>query len=126
MANAPAADISVVDVPAHSRFEVRVAGETAGFTEYRRSPGLIAFVHTLIDPRRGPRPGLAARPLGAHGRALRRRLGASILPVRPVLHRRPSGVPRPGAGGQAIEIRPALPWLSRRPPASSTEATVLM
>src|SRR4051794_40453080 len=51
MANAPAADISVVDVPAHSRFEVRVGGETAGFTEYRRRPGLIAFIHTLIDPR---------------------------------------------------------------------------
>ena len=32
-----------------SRFESD--GELAGFTEYRRSPGLIAFIHTLIDPR---------------------------------------------------------------------------
>jgi len=41
----------VVDVPERSRFEIRVDGEVAGFAEYRRRPGLIAFVHTLIDPR---------------------------------------------------------------------------
>jgi predicted GNAT family acetyltransferase len=48
---APSADVRVVDVPERSRFEVRVDGDVAGFTEYRRRPGLIAFVHTLIDPR---------------------------------------------------------------------------
>ena len=41
----------VADVPDRSRFEIRVGGEVAGFTEYRRRPELIAFVHTLIDPR---------------------------------------------------------------------------
>jgi predicted GNAT family acetyltransferase len=41
----------VVDVPERSRFEIRVDGEVAGFAEYRRRPGLIAFIHTLIDPR---------------------------------------------------------------------------
>lgn len=46
-----AADVRVLDVPERSRFEVRVEGEVAGFTEYRRRPGLIAFTHTLIDPR---------------------------------------------------------------------------
>ena len=51
MATAPAADSRVVDVPERSRFEVLVDGEIAGFTEYRRRPGLIAFIHTLIDPR---------------------------------------------------------------------------
>ena len=51
MATAPAADIRVVDVPERSRFEVLVDGEIAGFTEYRRRPGLIVFIHTLIDPR---------------------------------------------------------------------------
>jgi uncharacterized protein len=51
MSTAPAADIRVVDVPDRSRFEIRVDGEVAGFSEYRRRPGLIAFVHTLIDPR---------------------------------------------------------------------------
>ena len=51
MVTGPDADICVVDVPERSRFEVLVDGEIAGFTEYRRRPGLIAFIHTLIDPR---------------------------------------------------------------------------
>ena len=46
-----AADVRVADVPDRSRFEVHVDGEVAGFTEYRRRPGLIAFIHTLTDPR---------------------------------------------------------------------------
>jgi predicted GNAT family acetyltransferase len=46
-----AADVRVLDVPERSRFEVVVNGELAGFSEYRRRPGLIAFTHTLIDPR---------------------------------------------------------------------------
>jgi uncharacterized protein len=41
----------VVEVPERSRFEIRVGDETAGYTEYRRGPGRIAFVHTEIDPR---------------------------------------------------------------------------
>jgi uncharacterized protein len=49
--NPTAADVRVLDVPEQSRFEIRVDGEVAGFTEYRRRPGLIAFTHTLIDPR---------------------------------------------------------------------------
>jgi predicted GNAT family acetyltransferase len=44
-------DIRVIDVPDRSRFEIRVGDEVAGFTEYRRRPGLIAFIHTLTDPR---------------------------------------------------------------------------
>ena len=41
----------VVDVPERSRVEIRVGDEAAGFTEYRRAPGRIAFIHTSIDPR---------------------------------------------------------------------------
>jgi uncharacterized protein len=44
-------EVLVVDVPERSRFEIRVDGEVAGFAEYRRRPGVIAFTHTLIDPR---------------------------------------------------------------------------
>jgi predicted GNAT family acetyltransferase len=44
-------DIRVADAPDRSRFEIQVDVEVAGFTEYRRRPGLIAFVHTLTDPR---------------------------------------------------------------------------
>ena len=41
----------VVDATERSRFEIRVGGEIAGYAEYRRRPGLIAFIHTVIDPR---------------------------------------------------------------------------
>jgi hypothetical protein len=52
--NHPAADHNprmVVDVPERSRLEILVGDETAGFIEYRRAPGRIAFIHTSIDPR---------------------------------------------------------------------------
>jgi predicted GNAT family acetyltransferase len=45
------AGVQVDDVPERSRYEVKVDGELAGFAEYRRRRGLIAFTHTLIDPR---------------------------------------------------------------------------
>jgi predicted GNAT family acetyltransferase len=44
-------DVRVEDVRERSRFEVRAGDELAGFAEYRRRPGMIAFIHTLIDPR---------------------------------------------------------------------------
>src|ERR1700750_27102 len=50
MAGASAPQITVVDEPRSQRFEIRVDGELAGFTEYRRTRGLIAFTHTLLDP----------------------------------------------------------------------------
>ncbi|AEW94529.1 MULTISPECIES: GNAT family N-acetyltransferase [Streptomycetaceae] len=40
----------VTDVPAAHRFEARVGGDLAGFASYLRSAGLIAFVHTEVDP----------------------------------------------------------------------------
>jgi len=40
----------VVDVPERDRFEILVGDELAGFAEYRRRPGLLAFTHTEIDP----------------------------------------------------------------------------
>jgi uncharacterized protein len=51
VAELEAPKVEVVDEPKRQRFEIRVDGESAGFTEYRRTDGLIAFVHTLIDPR---------------------------------------------------------------------------
>src|SRR5438552_18213971 len=98
-------------------------GELAGFIEYRRRPGLIAFLHTLIEPAlRGPGPWLPAGSHGAHGRALRGPVGPSVLPVRAGLHRRPHRVPRPVAGRHASDVRAARTWLTARPPASTTEA----
>ncbi len=42
---------TVADDPAQQRYEIRVDGELAGYTEYRTRPGLIAFVHTEVDQR---------------------------------------------------------------------------
>ena len=41
---------TVTDVPSRDRFEIAVDGVTVGFTQYRRTPGEIAFMHTEIDP----------------------------------------------------------------------------
>jgi uncharacterized protein len=41
----------IADNPDQDRFEIRVDGELAGFVQYRRRPGLIAFTHTEIDTR---------------------------------------------------------------------------
>jgi predicted GNAT family acetyltransferase len=41
---------TVTDVPGSSRYEIEMDGKPAGFTEYRREPGVIAFVHTQVEP----------------------------------------------------------------------------
>lgn len=40
----------VADAPERERFEITVAGELVGFTEYHRGNGSISFVHTEIEP----------------------------------------------------------------------------
>lgn len=40
----------IVDDAAAHRFEVRVDGAVAGFAEYRRRGGAVAFTHTVVDP----------------------------------------------------------------------------
>jgi predicted GNAT family acetyltransferase len=81
MTTAPAPHVRVVDVPERSRFEVLVEGEIAGFAEYHRRPGLIAFVHTQIDPRFEGR-GLASDLIRA-ALSEARRGGLSVLPFCP-------------------------------------------
>ena len=41
----------IIDNPDQDRYEIRVDDELAGFVQYRRRPGLIAFIHTEIDTR---------------------------------------------------------------------------
>ena len=81
MASAPDADVRVLDVPDRSRFEIRVDGDVAGFTEYRRRPELIAFIHTLTDPRFEGQ-GLASR-LVAIALTEARSEGLAVLPFCP-------------------------------------------
>ena len=45
------APVEVADNPDRDRYEVRVGGELAGFSQYRRRPPGLAFVHTEIDDR---------------------------------------------------------------------------
>jgi predicted GNAT family acetyltransferase len=42
--------VEVVDNPNDERFEAKLDGRPAGFVEYRSRPGLIAFMHTEVDP----------------------------------------------------------------------------
>lgn len=41
--------IEVRDNPEQNRYEIFVGDLVAGFTQYRLEPGIIAFVHTVID-----------------------------------------------------------------------------
>ncbi|NEA41319.1 GNAT family N-acetyltransferase [Streptomyces sp. SID11385] len=44
------APAEVRDCPEADRYEARVGGEVAGFAQYIRTKGLVAFVHTVVDP----------------------------------------------------------------------------
>ena len=41
---------TVTDVADRRRFEIEVDGTLMGWADYRRSPGVISFIHTGIDP----------------------------------------------------------------------------
>ncbi len=45
-------EIVVADNPQSDRYEIDVDGERVGFVTYRRSPGLITFLHAEVDPAR--------------------------------------------------------------------------
>lgn len=47
----PGAQVNVVDNPDEDRYEIRVGGELAGFSQYRQRRAGLAFVHTEIDDR---------------------------------------------------------------------------
>ena len=68
-------------MPPDSRFEIRVDGALAGVAAYHRRPGVIAFMHTEIDPQFEGH-GLASTLIKtALSRA--RSEGASVLPFCP-------------------------------------------
>jgi uncharacterized protein len=59
----PTPAIAIADAPDRERYEIAVDGALAGFAQYRRRPGLLAFVHTEIDPAFAGR-GLASQLIG--------------------------------------------------------------
>jgi hypothetical protein len=63
-----AATIRVLDVPERFRFEIRVDGELAGFSEYRRRPGLHAAEPAGSSPINAPPASPQARPVAAPAR----------------------------------------------------------
>jgi hypothetical protein len=72
---------AVHDVPERDRFEVEVGGALVGFVQYRRRPGMIAFVHTEIDPGHEGE-GLGGILVSAALDEVRRE-GAQVLPLCP-------------------------------------------
>lgn len=46
---AASAKATIVDSPGEQRYELRLDGGVAGFSQYRLRPGLIAFTHTEVD-----------------------------------------------------------------------------
>lgn len=43
--------VTVTNAPSEHRYEARIDDELAGFVQYRERPGLIAFIHTEVEPR---------------------------------------------------------------------------
>jgi uncharacterized protein len=44
-------ELQVADNPEQEQYEIRADGELAGFIQYHLRDGVIAFLHTEIDPR---------------------------------------------------------------------------
>ena len=78
-------ELQVADNPEQERYEIRADGEVAGFIQYHLRDGVIAFMHTEIDPRfRGH--GVAGRLAQSSLEAVRaRHLG--VLPYCPYVRR---------------------------------------
>ena len=86
-----ASEPTVVDDTRANRFEVRVDGAVAGYAEYRRRGGAVAFTHTVVDEAfegRGVGSALARGALDAV-----RAEGLALLPfcpfIRSWIHRHP-------------------------------------
>ena len=81
MSTTQAGPVEVADNPDEERYEIRVGGELAGFTQYRPRPAGLALVHTEIDDRfegQGMGSKLVSRTLDDV-----RRRGLAVLPICP-------------------------------------------
>jgi predicted GNAT family acetyltransferase len=81
----------VRDLPALSRFEIRVGGDRAGFTAYIRRPPLMTFTHTEVDPRFEGH-GVGGRLISAALDATREE-GLAVIPVCPFVRAYIAGHP---------------------------------
>lgn len=76
--------VEVVDRGEEHRFEIRVDGELAGFVQYRSRPGIVAFIHTEIDPEFEGR-GLGSQLIRGALASARER-GMAVLPFCPFVN----------------------------------------
>jgi predicted GNAT family acetyltransferase len=74
----------ITDNPDQHRYEIRVDDELAGFVQYRRRTGLIALIHTEIDPRFEGK-GLASQLIAAVLEEARA-AGIAVLPFCPFVN----------------------------------------
>lgn len=74
-------EVTVTDNPEVSRFEIRVDGAVAGFTDYALRPGVIQFIHTEIGEAYGGQ-GLATKLVRAELDEARSR-GLAVHPYCP-------------------------------------------
>lgn len=72
-------DVSISNQEARQRYEIAVAGELAGFVDYRPQGASVALVHTQVLPQFEGR-GLAER-LAEFALADVRRQGAKVVPA---------------------------------------------
>jgi predicted GNAT family acetyltransferase len=78
-------ELQVADNPEQQQYEIRADGELAGFIQYHLRDGVIAFLHTEIDPRfRGH--GVAGRLIQSSLEAARDR-HLAVLPYCPFVRR---------------------------------------
>ena len=104
---------TVTDAPDRSRFEIELDGALVGFAQYRRRPGVIAFIHTEID-RGHDGEGLGGTLVRAALDAARAE-GAEVLPFCPFVQGyidRPPRVRGPRARRAAGGVRTGR-WLTR-------------
>ena len=78
---AGAETVEIADHPESERYEVHIDGALAGFADYQRGPGQIAFTHTEIDSAFGGR-GLAGQ-LARKSLDDARASGLTVLPFCP-------------------------------------------
>jgi predicted GNAT family acetyltransferase len=78
-------DVEVTDNPEQSRYEARVDGELAGFSEYHLTKSSIVFTHTQVDEAfkgHGVGSALARSALDD----VRAKGGRDVVPVCPFFH----------------------------------------
>ncbi len=75
------ADVEIRDNTEYLRYEARLGGRVAGFSQYRIRPGHLVFIHTKVDPAYEGR-GIGSRLVRWELDDVRRR-GLKVVPVCP-------------------------------------------